>query len=493
MSGPRAPRETSKLLDPRFDDDALGNNANHSDTSDFGGYRVYNRRWFMVGVLGLLNFSNALSWLSFSPVANRAAEYYDVKSSQIDWLSTVFMIVCLPVGFLAIYILDTFGLRSGIIIGATTNFLGLGVRYLSTFDFIPTDQHIPFIITFVGQSFCAIGQPFLMFAPTKLAALWFAGDQRAVANMMATMLNPLGLLGANILSPLIVKHYKDIPLMLLVYMIPGAVVFVLSVFGVCSSVPPTPPSASAAQVHETFLQGLKKIVRIKPYIILCINFGAGFGLLSALLTVLQQVLCVRGYSDTFSGYCGAAMIGCGIVASFFSGLYVDKTKKFEEVTKIFFSLAIIAFMIFSVISTFSGMEDAIFACCVLFGTFGLAQYPIGLELGVECTYPVAEATSAGLIALSGQVQGIIFMLFNVYLPSEEISSNQTCTDDKYEKVNDLTRPLLICSGYITFTCIMFVTFFKTKYLRLEAEQRCGANNILNYNTVANYRHQPVND
>jgi len=26
-----------------------------------------------------------------------------------------------------------------------------------------------------------------MFAPTKLAAIWFAGDQRATANMLASM------------------------------------------------------------------------------------------------------------------------------------------------------------------------------------------------------------------------------------------------------------------------------------------------------------------
>ena len=37
----------------------------------------------------------------------------------------------------------------------------------------------------------------------------------------------------------------------------------------------------------------------------------------------------------------------------------------------------------------------------LFGFFGLALLPVGLELGVECTYPVAEATSAGLLWLVG--------------------------------------------------------------------------------------------
>lgn len=36
-----------------------------------------------------------------------------------------------------------------------------------------------------------------------------------------------------------------------------------------------------------------------------------------------------------------------------------------------------------------------------FGFFGFAVYPLGLETGVEVTYPVAEATSTGLIIIIG--------------------------------------------------------------------------------------------
>ena len=37
----------------------------------------------------------------------------------------------------------------------------------------------------------------------------------------------------------------------------------------------------------------------------------------------------------------------------------------------------------------------------LFGCFGFAIYPICLELLVEVTYPIAEATSSGLAVISG--------------------------------------------------------------------------------------------
>jgi len=37
----------------------------------------------------------------------------------------------------------------------------------------------------------------------------------------------------------------------------------------------------------------------------------------------------------------------------------------------------------------------------LLGFFGFALYPVCLELSVESTYPVAEATSAGFLIISG--------------------------------------------------------------------------------------------
>ena len=43
------------------------------------------------------------------------------------------------------------------------------------------------------------------------------------------------------------------------YMIPAGVGTLLATFGVCSSVPPTPPSPSAAETSQSFLQGIKSV------------------------------------------------------------------------------------------------------------------------------------------------------------------------------------------------------------------------------------------
>ena len=59
------------------------------------------------------------------------------------------------------------------------------------------------------------------------------------------------------------------------------------------------------------------------------------------------------------------------------------------------------FPVFTQVSRYENQEILIGFSISLFGFFALAILPVGLELGVECTYPVAEATSAGLLWLMG--------------------------------------------------------------------------------------------
>ena len=50
-------------------------------------------------------------WLSFAPIPDYTAKYYNVEISDVDWFSVVYFIVSLLVGFVSIGVLDTFGLK----------------------------------------------------------------------------------------------------------------------------------------------------------------------------------------------------------------------------------------------------------------------------------------------------------------------------------------------------------------------------------------------
>ncbi|KAM3612005.1 uncharacterized protein V6R79_000852 [Siganus canaliculatus] len=432
-------------------------------------FKVYKRRWFVLLVLCLLNCSNATIWLTFAPVADQSAQYLKVSLEDINWLSVVYMVVAIPLSFGTTWMLDTLGLRITLILGSWLNMFGAMVRVCGTQAF--QSYPVLFPVVMFGQTLGALAQPLVIFAPTKLAALWFPDHQRATANTIASMSNPLGILLANILSPFIAEKAAQIPLLLIVYTIPACIICFLATVGIRSSSPPTPPSASAqACSSEPFVQGLKLLLKNKPYLILLLCFGAGIALFTCFSTLLEQILCVQGYTNDFAGLCGALFILFGIVGAGALGLYVDKTKKFTEATKINFSLAALACVAFSVVSLMRDQKVAVAAACSLFGFFGFSIYPVAMELSVECSYPVGEATSAGLIFVSGQVQSVLYIILLQALTKRLADSPlSTCGN----AVLSWKVPMMVMAGLCVLFSCSFIIFFHTRYRRLEAEEEAS--------------------
>ncbi|XP_041800009.1 solute carrier family 49 member A3 [Chelmon rostratus] len=429
-------------------------------------FKVYKRRWFVLLVLCLLNCSNATIWLTFAPVADQSAQYLKVSLEEVNWLSLVYMVVAIPLSFGTTWMLDTFGLRITLILGSWLNMLGAVVRFCGS---PPSPSFtILYPVVMLGQTLGALAQPLIIFTPTKLAALWFPDHQRATANMIASMSNPLGLLLANIISPMVVETSTQIPALLIAYAVPACFICFLATVGIRSSTPPTPPSASAeSSSSEPFVQGLKLLLKNKAYLVLLLCFGSGMAVFTCFSALLEQILCVQGYTNDFAGICGALFIVFGIVGAGALGLYVDKTKKFIEATKINMSFTALTCIAFAVVSLMQQQKAAVAAACSLFGFFGFSIYPVAMELSVECSYPVGEATSAGLIFVSGQVQSVLYMILLQALTKPLTESPvSTCGD----AVLSWRVPVLVMAGLCSFFTCCFVIFFHTRYRRLEAEE-----------------------
>lgn len=100
------------------------------------------------------------------------------------------------------------------VLGSWLNLIGLALRYVSTFGFLHLHGNdFRVYVLFVGQTLAAVAQAFFLFAPTKLAAVWFPDNHRALANTIGSTSNPLGILVAFVASPMIVAEADDIPYM----------------------------------------------------------------------------------------------------------------------------------------------------------------------------------------------------------------------------------------------------------------------------------------
>lgn len=50
-------------------------------------------------------------WLSFAPVADTIAHHFFLSTKQINWLSLIYLVASIPSGVVAIWVLDSVGLR----------------------------------------------------------------------------------------------------------------------------------------------------------------------------------------------------------------------------------------------------------------------------------------------------------------------------------------------------------------------------------------------
>ncbi|CAL1538983.1 unnamed protein product [Lymnaea stagnalis] len=447
---------------------------------DPSAFKVYRQRWTILFIIAVINFTNALIWIMFSPVTDMTSKYYGISFMDVNWLSLVYLVASIPSGFFASWMLDSMGLRASIILAACFNFIGSGLRNLTVFSFIPS--HIRFPLLIGGQVIAACGQTFIMFTPAKVAALWFGDNQRAIATTIASMSNPLGILAANILSPALVKKEDDLKIMLWLCSAVSLTGVILSLCFVRSSLPPTPPSPSAAAQSEPFFIGIKKLRTNYQFWLLAFSIGGGLALFTANTTFLEQILCPQNYDNNFAGLCGALMIAAGAVGAVIAGVIADKTKKFSEVTKIGFCLSTLCGIAFVQMARLREQAIAVATSITLFGFFGFAIYPTSLEMAVELTYPVAEATSTGIIFLSGQIQGIVFMLLAQYtaqpLSSHAATLPKACPSTGEFDPQDWTIPNLIINGVGVLYCIVITLLFRAKYRRMEEEIRIKAGNTL---------------
>jgi len=392
--------------------------------------KVYPYRWVILLAFMLISAVVQIQWLAHAAVARPAEVFYEGQFDpssffNIDFLAMVYMLVYLVMSFPASYMIDTYGIRVGISIGAVL----AGVAGLMKGLFADS-----FTAVVVAQVGLAIAQPFILNAVTAVSVRWFPLRERGMAAGFSALAQYIGIVIAMLVTPFMVGSDPAKPgygtgfeSMLLTY---GWLTFAVAVVTLVllREKPPTPPSTETMQRHS-FTEGVKHILKQRDMQITLLLFLVGLGIFNAVSSMTDSIAENAGVQDS-DGLIGGLMLIGGILGALILPILSDKFRK----RKVFLVICIAGMVpgIFGLtfagdLSTDPSMVYTIsLVSSFVLGFFIMSAGPLGFQYAAEVSHPAPESTSQGMLLWVGQVTGMIFVAgmsveSNRYLPAFMIS------------------------------------------------------------------------
>ena len=395
--------------------------------------KIYSYRWLVLAAFMLINLTIQILWICFAPITGPAAKFYGVTDMQIGYLAMVFMVVYIPAGIPASWLIHRLGFRNGVGVGAVL----LGVFGLLR-GFFPGDYTKVFAFT-IGIS---LAQPLLLNSYTTLAAKWFPIGERATASGLAMAANFIGTTIGLMLTPFLVTKY-GIESMQMIY---GVITALSSVvfLALARESPPTPPGARDREDRPHMFDGLKMIMRKRDVWFGMVIFFVGVGVFNGLATWIEDIVRPKGMSINQAGMLGGLLLIGGIVGAFVIPTLSDHFRRRKPFMLLGMICAIPGLIGFTFFSTYPLLLISVF----VLGFFMMGLGPVGYQYGAEITYPVPEGTSNGLLVLAGQVS--VVFIFGMEFMNNRFGS--------------FTPSLLLGVGLMVIDCVLIALLHESKMI-----------------------------
>ena len=351
---------------------------------------------------------------SYTQISHETGDFYGISMAWVDMLYTLYMIAMLPAYLPSCWVMDTYGLRAGILLACTLQCAGIWLRCLAT------SGHT-FFVLFIGQILAAAAQPLLYNAPATLSQVWFPEAERPLATVLGVAAQFVGGMGGGLVPPLLIPDEDSndnatdplrfsegfrslhlgsaaavsVPLLLAVFFVPIA--------------PKSPPSAAAdtkpllSKTSRPLLKEITTVLRNPAFLLLLACTAVGSGAFQILGTLRDQIVTPYGYTNEESGRMNAIMLASGLIGCIVGGR-VARTHRFKTllvVADVGGCVSLAGFWFF----LREGCLYELYGVCVCIGFFALAGYPVAMELAVELSFPVDASVAGGLVVMAGQAVG----------------------------------------------------------------------------------------
>lgn len=350
-------------------------------------------RWIVLLNYAFIQAIMQMLWITFAPITGDAAQFYGVSALQIGFLAMSFMIVYIFISFPASWAIDTFGIRKGV---------GFGVVLTGLFGILRGVMGNDYTYVMLSMIGLAVAQPFILNSVTALSAKWFPLEERATAAGLAIMAQFVGIVIGMAATPFLTIQF-GIPGMLTTYgmiSIVGVVCFFLFI-----KPAPTQAQEEAAAPRTKVFEGLRHIFKLTDMILMILMIFIGLGIFNAITTWIEQMIAPRGFSIVQAGTLGAVLMAGGILGCLVVPALSDRLRK----RKLPVVVCLVGSLPGLIGLTFVTSFGWLLASGFCMGFFFMSIGPVVFQYGTEVSYPAPEATSQGVLMLSGQISGIIFI------------------------------------------------------------------------------------
>lgn len=356
-------------------------------------YRLYGYRWVVLAVFMFINLTIQMLWIGYAPITGPAAKFYGVTDLHIGLLSMIFMMAFIPLSIPISWVVDTYGFRWAV---------SLGAILMGIFGILRGLAGANYGLVLWSTIGIAITQPLMLNTWTKVPANWFSSDERATAVGLVTLANLVGTALGMVLTPILTETLS-IPTVQLIY--GGVAAFSAGLFVLFArEKPATPPCPPGQEVRALMLAGLKHALTVKPFWMYLFVSFVGLGIFNGITTWVETIIRPRGFTPTEAGTLGALMLVGGVLGAVIIPPFSDKQHKRQRYLLLGFGLAIPGLVGLAFATSLWLLLVSAFAL----GFFLVSANPIGMQYAAEVTQPTPEGTSNGLIQLFGQAS-VVFV------------------------------------------------------------------------------------
>lgn len=343
-------------------------------------------RWMVLGAYALLAACTQMLWLTFAAVDTRSAVAMKVDVGLVGDLAAVFpfvyIVLALPTGrWLDMSFAQALGA------GALLTAAGALVRLVSPESFG---------WQMAGQLVISAGQPLVLNSVTKVAARYFAPEERATAISIGTAALFVGILAAVLMAgPLF--DAGGLPLLIWLQAVPAVIAAALVL--VAFRTPPAFPDDPSAAVSLRWLAGDRFMWTLAALVFI------GMGTYNAVATWLQPVLAHFGEGDaagnliavlTFAGVLGAAVLPTAAARR-------DRRRSLLMVALVVSAMAFVAI---------AAIHNVVWMGVWMFGAgfVLLAALPVVLDWSDIHAGPERQGGAVGFLMMAGNLGGLLLVL-----------------------------------------------------------------------------------